>query len=100
MTRLLSALWIALLAITLCASFARADDTAKGKVLKAGDAKITFTDSGNDEITWDVSESAKITRNGKKAGLSELEEGDVVEMTTAKKSDKTVVTAIVARSSE
>lgn len=100
MSRVLSQFSVALLVVVLCTSLARAADTVKGKVLKAGDGKITFTDNDNEEFTWEVSETAKIKRNGKKASLTDLEEGDVLELTTAKKSDKTVVTAIIARASE
>ena len=93
---------VAVLALTLvfCASVCLAAETTKGKVLKAGDAKLTFTDRANEELTWDVAGDAKITRNGKPATLIQLEVGDAVEITFVKKAAKSVVTAILGRSSE
>lgn len=77
-----------------------AADSYEGKVLKAGDGKITFKDKSNEEKTFDVSEKAKITRNGKDATLDDIEDGDSVQITASKKNEKFIATAITATAAE
>jgi uncharacterized protein (TIGR03000 family) len=60
-----------------------ADKTHEGKVVKAGDGKLTMTDKdGNNRHMHDVSASALITRDGKDSKLADLKEGDFVKVTT------------------
>lgn len=76
---------------------ALADDKAhEGKVVKAGDGKLTMTFKGDDKKhTHDVAKDAKITLDDKKAKLADLKEGYHVKVTMT---DKHVITKIEAHS--
>ena len=99
MTQLLRCTCAAVLFLVF-AGLLSAAETYKGKLVSAGNGKITFTDTQNEEHTFDVSEGAKITRDGKAAVLADLEESDSVEITTKKTGTKTIATAVAARSKE
>ena len=64
---------------------ALADDEKEheGKIVKAGDGKLTMTAKGKeDKHTHDVAKDAKITLDGKEAKLEDLKEGYHVTVTT------------------
>ncbi len=76
-----------------------ADDKAhEGKVVKAGEGKLTMTFKGDEKKhTHDVAKDAKITLDDKEAKLEDLKEGFHVKVTM---DDKKVVTKIEAHSKE
>ncbi len=58
------------------------DKAHKGKVVKAGDGKLTMTFKGDTKKhTHDVVKDAKITLDGKAARLKDLKEGFHVKVT-------------------
>src|SRR5258708_7475726 len=71
------------------------DKTHDGKIVKAGDGKLTMTlQDGKKQQTHDVANNAKITLDGKQAKLEDLKEGMSVTVTT---NDTNVATVIEAR---
>jgi len=74
------------------------DGTHEGKVVKAGDGKLTMTDKdGKKEHTHEVAKDATITCDGKKCKLEDLKAGFTVRVTTDK--DGKVATKIEAKKS-
>lgn len=78
---------VATLALTLFAGQAAftqdKEATHEGKVVKAGDGKLTMTAKGKDaRHTHDVDKDAKITLDGKATKLEDLKEGYHVIVTT------------------
>lgn len=72
------------------------DKVHEGKVVKAGDGKLTMTFKGDEKKhTHDVAKDAKITLDGKPAKLDDLKEGYQVKVTM---DAKHVVTKIEAHS--
>jgi uncharacterized protein (TIGR03000 family) len=61
-----------------------ADSSHEGKVVKAGDNKLTMTDKDGNKHTHNVPATATITRDNKNAKLEDLKEGDMVTVTTSK----------------
>jgi len=71
------------------------DKTHDGKVVKAGDGKLTMTGKdGTKQHTHEVAKNAKITLDGKSAKLDDLKKDMTVSVTT---NDSNVATAISAR---
>jgi hypothetical protein len=89
-------LGVGLLALTLAVSTpALAADSHQGKVVSAGDGKLTMTDmAGKNQHTHEVAADAAISCEGKTCGLTELKAGDTITVTLDKKGDKTVATKI------
>jgi hypothetical protein len=59
------------------------EKTLEGKVVKAGDGKLTMTDKdGKNEQAYDVAKDAKITCDGKECKLQDLKVGAPVRVTT------------------
>jgi len=72
------------------------DKTHEGKVVKAGDGKLTMTlKDDTKQHTHEVAKNARITLDGKQARLEDLRKDMAVTVTT---NDSSVVTAIEARS--
>lgn len=66
-----------------------AEKTHEGKVVKAGDGKLTMTDKkGENKHTHDVAANAKITCDGKACKLEELKEGTFIRVTTDDENNK------------
>ena len=62
------------------------DNTHEGKVVKAGDGKLTMTDKdGKNEHTHDVALDAKVTCDGKACKLEDLKKGNSIKVTTKDK---------------
>jgi hypothetical protein len=78
------------------------EKTHEGKIVKAGDGKLTMTNKdGSKQHTLDVAEDATITSDGKEVKLAELKQGDFAKVTTkTDDKEKTVVIKIEARSKE
>jgi hypothetical protein len=78
------------------------EKTHEGKIVKAGDGKLTMTNKdGSKEHTHAVAEDATITCDGKEVKLAELKQGDFVKVTTkTDDKDKTWATKIESRSKE
>jgi len=75
-----------------------AADMHQGKVVKAGDGKLTMTDTaGKNEHTHEVAPTAAVTCEGKTCGLVDVKAGDMVTVTTATQEGKTVATKIEAK---
>ena len=69
-----------------------ADKTHEGKIVKAGDGKLTMSDEkGENKHTHIVKPGTPITRDGKECKLEELKEGDHVTVTTRDDAESTVV---------
>jgi hypothetical protein len=98
MFRLLTSLGVVLALMCMAAWSANVsaqDKTHEGKIVKAGDGKLTMTlKDGKKEHTHEVAKTAKITLDGKKAKLDDLKDGMPVTVTT---NDSNVVTIIEAR---
>ena len=90
------------LAFLTCQSASAEEKTHEGKIVKAGDGKLTMTNKdGSKQHTHDVAEDATITRDGKEVKLAELKQGDFVKVTTkTDDKDKTWATKIAAQSKE
>jgi hypothetical protein len=89
-------LGIGLLTLALTVSSpALAANSHQGKVVSAGDGKLTMTDmAGKNQHTHEVATDAAITCAGKTCGLSDLQAGDTITVTLDKKGDKMVATKI------
>jgi len=74
--RSLSVLLVAVAMVLFVGQATCADDKAhEGKVVKAGDGKLTMTFKGDEkQHTHDVAKDAKITLDDKKAKLEDLKE--------------------------
>ncbi len=86
----------------LWVSAASADEKAgtdDGKIVKAGDGKLTMVDKeGKNEHTHAVPVSAKVTCDGKDCKLDDLKKDTKVKVTVEKVGDKNTVTKIEATS--
>jgi uncharacterized protein YdbL (DUF1318 family) len=85
---------VAVLAVAAAATQAAEEKKHEGTVVSAADGKLVMTDADDKEHSHDIADTVKITRNGKKAKLTDLKAGDKVTVTT--KGDE--VTAIDATS--
>lgn len=56
-------------------------DAPSGKVVKAGDGKLTIKGKGDKEDTCEVAKDAKITCDGKECKLEDLKPGPMVKVT-------------------
>src|SRR5215831_13420717 len=83
LTRMLTLTLIVAVALVLTASLAFAADeqAVDGKVVKAGDGKLTIEDKEKKEHTCEVAKDAKITCDGKECKLDELKKGVKVKVT-------------------
>src|SRR5262245_796335 len=93
-------LFVAVLALVFwMGAPALADDKPhEGKVVRAGDGKLTMTDKdGKNEHTHAVAADAKITIDGQVAKLDELKRDFEVKVTTEKRGERTVATKIEAK---
>ena len=90
----LVALALAAFVLVPIANAAKADkaDAQEGTVVKAGDGKITITDSSDKEHTFTVAKDAKIECNDKACTLDDIKKGAKVKL----KLEKDVVTSIMA----
>lgn len=90
------------LAFLTCQTATAEEKTHEGKIVKAGDGKLTMTSKdGSKEHTHAVAEDATITSDGKEVKLADLKQGDFVKVTTkTDDKEKTVVIKIEARSKE
>lgn len=80
------------------AALAADDDVHEGKVVMAGNGKLTMTDKdGKQQHEHKVAADAKITLDGKDCRLEDLKKDMNVKVTT-KKGDKTTAIKIEARS--
>ena len=93
------ALSVGLGALVLLASApAFAQSTHQGKVVSAGDGKLTMTDAaGQNQHTHEVAADTAITCEGKTCGLNELKAGNTITVTLGQKGDKMGVTKIEAK---
>jgi hypothetical protein len=65
--------------------------THEGKIVSAGDGKLTMTDkNGANRHTHNVPAAAKITCDGKECKLEDLKEGFWVKVTTRNDAQRTV----------
>lgn len=99
LSRFLPLLLVALVLALFMSQPAVADDKPhEGKVVKAGDGKLTMTFKGDEKKhTHDVAKEAKITLDDKPAKLGDLKEGLHIKVTM---DAKHVVTKIDAHSKE
>jgi hypothetical protein len=96
----LARFWLICLILGLGVSTALAMATYEGKVVLAGDAKLTVVETDGDNVEFVVSKETKITRDGKPAKLSDLEPGDSVRVTAEMSRTKLVASVIEARTAE
>jgi ABC-type molybdate transport system substrate-binding protein len=72
-----------------------AGDSHEGKVVEAGNGKLTMTDmAGGNQHSHDVATEVTITCGGSPCGLADLKAGTTVTVTTEAKEGKTQVTKI------
>jgi ABC-type Fe3+-hydroxamate transport system substrate-binding protein len=72
--------------------------THQGKVVSAGEGKLTMTDmGGGNQHTHAVTSETGITCGGKACTLDDLKAGVTVTVTTGQKGDQTVVSIIEAQ---
>jgi len=84
--------------VLLVSAPAVAADMHQGKVVKAGEGKLTMTDTaGKNEHMHDVASNAAVTCEGKTCGLADVKAGDMVTVTTETKDGKTMATKIEAK---
>ncbi|MGE0823996.1 MAG: hypothetical protein AB7G75_25475 [Candidatus Binatia bacterium] len=77
---------------------AQAADSHQGKVVKTSDGELVMTDmGGNNQHPMQVPAEATVTRDGKEAKLTDLQEGDTITVTTDTKEGKAVVTKVEAQ---
>ncbi len=98
-------IFVAILALVcLVGSPALADDkdkTHEGKVVRAGDGKLTMTDKdGKNEHTHTLAANATIKVDNKEAKLEDLKPGFTVKVTTEKRGNTEVATRIEARKNQ
>ena len=67
------------------------DSAHEGKVVSAGDGKLTMTDADGKEHSHTVSAKAKISCDGKKCKLEDLKKGTKIKVTTKKGDNKVAV---------
>jgi hypothetical protein len=72
----------------------------EGKVVVAGEGKVTVVDKDGDNDDFVVTSTTKITRDGKPAKLDDLETGDRVKINAQSKDTSLVASDIEARSVE
>jgi len=90
---------VRLVAVLLVASApVFAQSSHQGKVVSAGDGKLTMTDAaGQNQHTHEVATDTAIVCEGKTCGLGELKAGATITVTLDKKGDKMGVTKIEAK---
>jgi hypothetical protein len=98
------AMGMAVLAVALflgmpTAAKAADEDTHEGKIVSAGNSKLTMTDKDGKEMSHTVAADAIITCDGKDCKLDDLKAGFQVKVTT-KKGEKNVATKIEATTKE
>jgi hypothetical protein len=87
------------LALFLCQPAFAAEKVHEGKIVKAGDGKLTMTDKdGKNKHTHDIPADTKITCDGKECKLDDLKEGFSVKVTT--KDDGKTVARVEAKSKD
>jgi hypothetical protein len=100
MHRMLPILLVALAVVMLVSApavFAADDVTVEGKVVKAGDGKLTITDKDDKEHVATVAADAKITCDGKECKLEDLKKDIKVKVTCKKDGDKFTALKIEAK---
>jgi hypothetical protein len=71
--------------------------THQGKVVSAGEGKLTMTDmAGGNQHTHEVTSETGISCGGKACTLADLKPGSTVTVTTGQKGGQTVVSKIEA----
>lgn len=99
--RRLSTVPFVLLTFVLLAAGQASAAVFEGKVVSVDDNEyeiVIETKAG--EKQFDVDDSCQITRDGKKADLDDLEEGDVVKLTTKSQKGAEIVIKIEAKSAQ
>lgn len=84
------------LALFVGGAVVAAEKSHDGKVVKAGDGKLTMTDKDGKEHSHTVAANAVITIDGKAAKLEDLKAGQMITVTTTE--DLKQATKIVAKS--
>lgn len=90
------------LGLALLAAGQASAGVVEGKVVSVDDNEyeiIIQTKSG-DEKEFDVDDNCQITLDGKKADLDDIEEGDVVKLTTKSQKGVEIVIKIEAKSAQ
>jgi hypothetical protein len=84
---------LAIMALLLAVGQVSANDTVhEGKLVKAGDGKLTMTDKdGKNEHTHIVKPGTPVSSDGKEVHLEDLKEGSRVKVTTKDDAEKTVM---------
>lgn len=96
--KMLSFCSVIIVTALLVSAPAFAQSSHQGKVVSAGDGKLTMTDmAGKNQHTHEVASDAAITCDGKTCGPADLKAGSTVTVTLEKKGDKTAVTKVDAK---
>jgi hypothetical protein len=84
--------------LVLSGGCAPAGDSHEGKVVEAGNGKLTMTDmAGGNQHSHDVAAGVPITCGGNPCGLADLKAGTTVTVTTEAKEGQPQVTKIEAQ---
>jgi hypothetical protein len=70
-------------------------DTYQGKVALAGDGRLTIVGKDGDNTEFFVVQDTKITLDGKKAKLDDLDTGDIVTVTASLNDAKKLVASMI-----
>jgi Cu/Ag efflux protein CusF len=82
-------------------ALAPAADSHQGKVIETSADKLVMTDmEDKNQHPMEVPTSATVTRDGKKAKLTDLKAGDTITVTTDTKEGKSMVTKVEAKATE
>jgi len=91
--------WVAVACLALSGGCANPSATThQGKVVAAGEGKLTMTDmNGGNQHTHEVTSETGITCGGKACSLADLKAGVTVTVTTEQKGDQTLISKIEAQ---
>jgi hypothetical protein len=96
--RVLSVLFVTIALVVWASVPVWAADMHQGKVVEVGAGKLAMTDmAGKNQHTHEVAADAAVTCEGKTCGLTDVQVGDMVTVTTDTKDGKTVATKIEAK---
>jgi len=79
---------------------ARADDMFEGRVILSSKAMLTIVAKNGDNVSFAISSSCKITRDGKQSNAEMIAPGDRVMIAASTEGERRVANLITARSAE
>ena len=77
-----------------------AEEHHEGKVVSAGEGKLVIVDDNGENQEFEVSSKTKITRNEKEADIDDIQDGDLVKVTSSRKGTAWLAITIEATAPE